>query len=83
MSLKHKEIAVKLSDEVDAKSVDEVCNELCIRAIDDRQIVYLYNVVDDTYYKIDNIRIDSENDVVMDISPSSATDVDFIVLGDD
>lgn len=46
MSLKHKEIAVKLSDEVDAKSVEEVRRELNGVAIDERQIVYLYNVVE-------------------------------------
>lgn len=83
MSLKSREIAVKLSDEVDAKSVEELRRELNGVAIDERQIVYLYNVVDDTYYKVDKIRLDSENDVILDISPSSATDVDFIVLGDD
>ena len=33
-------------------------------------IVYLYNKEDDMYYTIDECRIDSEGDVVLDISLS-------------
>ena len=34
----------------------------------DKDIVYLLNSEDDQYYSIDDIRIDSEGDIVFDIS---------------
>ena len=37
---------------------------------DNCNIVYLYNKEDDMYYTIDECRIDSEGDVVLDISLS-------------
>ena len=39
-------------------------------AINDDEIVYIYNKEDDMYYTIDECRIDSEGDVVLDISLS-------------
>lgn len=39
-------------------------------ALDDDEIVYIYNKEDDMYYTIDECRIDSEGDVVLDISMS-------------
>lgn len=35
------------------------------------KVVYLKNLEDDEYYQIENIKIDDENDIVLDIKYSS------------
>lgn len=37
----------------------------------DDKVVYLKNLEDDEYYAIENIRIDDENDIVLDIKYST------------
>lgn len=41
-----------------------------LRHKDDCEIVYIYNKDDDMYYAIDECRVDSEGDIVLDISIS-------------
>lgn len=42
-----------------------------IKNNNDDKVVYLKNLEDDEYYAIENIRIDDENDIVLDIKYSS------------
>lgn len=41
-----------------------------LRFTNDEEIIYIYNKEDDMYYTIDECRIDSEGDIVFDISLS-------------
>ena len=42
-----------------------------IKNNNDDKVVYLKNLEDDEYYTIENIRIDDENDIVLDIKYST------------
>ena len=64
-----KNYRIKVNDEDHCKSVDEL-KDFLNKIYDGRHVVFIYNKEDDQYYKIDNCRIDSENDVVLDISLS-------------
>lgn len=65
---------IKVSNNDNVLSVNDLLSFL--NKIDDgRQVVFLYNKNDDLYYKIDNCRVDSEYDIVLDISGSSFIDL--------
>ena len=50
----------------------ELINELNkIKKGNDDKVVYLKNLEDDEYYAIESIRIDDEDDIVLDIKYSS------------
>lgn len=50
----------------------ELINELNkIKKNNDDKVVYLKNLEDDEYYTIESIRIDDEDDIVLDIKYSS------------
>lgn len=49
----------------------ELIHELnAIKKGNDDKVVYLKNLEDDEYYAIENIRIDDEDDIVLDIKYS-------------
>lgn len=53
-------------------SSGELIHELNeIKNNNDDKVVYLKNLEDDEYYAIENIRIDDENDIVLDIKYST------------